>query len=293
MNDSLDVTQVIIDTINNIFSSLFSSVDNNLYSILDNITFVDESILSTSYFKSLFGTSASNGILLIANSLILGFLIYYCIKLLLANFGIGQVERPTSFIFKLLFFGIFMNGSLFICDRLLFFNSIISNAVLELGSNLFNTEINFSNVVNLMNSIVHIEENNLNIFSIDGILKSITSIGFLNLSFTYSIRYIMIKAFVFISPFAFLSLCTQSTSSFFRAWFKCFLSLLFIQIFIAFILVITFSIEFNINSLFSKLLICGCIFSLIKANSFIKEFIGGLSTDFSSGLYGLKQIMKG
>ena len=41
MENSTDITQIIIDTINSIFETLFSSIDNNLYSILDDITFID------------------------------------------------------------------------------------------------------------------------------------------------------------------------------------------------------------------------------------------------------------
>ena len=77
MENSLDITQVIIDTINTIFETLFSSIDNSLYSILDEITFIDSSILQDKNFENLFGTSSANGILLIANSFLLAFILYY------------------------------------------------------------------------------------------------------------------------------------------------------------------------------------------------------------------------
>ena len=51
---SINYSQIIIDTINELFSSLFSSIDNSIYSLLDTITFIDESILSNNLFdKSL------------------------------------------------------------------------------------------------------------------------------------------------------------------------------------------------------------------------------------------------
>ena len=40
-----NITQTIISTINTLLSSLFSSIDNNLYSILDDIVFIDTDIL--------------------------------------------------------------------------------------------------------------------------------------------------------------------------------------------------------------------------------------------------------
>ena len=41
-----NITQIIIDTINNIFETLFSSIDNNLYNVLDDITFISSDILN-------------------------------------------------------------------------------------------------------------------------------------------------------------------------------------------------------------------------------------------------------
>ncbi len=102
----------------------------------------------------------------------------------------------------------------------------------------------------------------------------------------------MIKVFVLISPFAFLSLSVSSTSGFFRAWIKCFVSLLLVQILIALILLIIFSIDFSSSNIFSKFLICGSIFALLKANSYVREFMGGINTDLSSGFNGIKSFIK-
>lgn len=292
MEEEVNITEVIINAINSIFQTIFSSIDNNLYSILDDITFINTDILNGSYFRNIFGTSTTNGILLIANSLILGFLLYYCTKLLLSNFLITQVERPTSFIFKLIIYGICMNASIFICEQFIFFSSCLSSSIQELGGNLFNTSLSFSNLVYKLNTMIQIEENSFTIFSIDGLLKSVISISFLNLTFSYAIRYIMIKVFILISPFAFLSLSTSSTSSFFKAWVKCFISLILVQILVALVLLIIFSIDFSSSNIFSKFLISGAIFALLKANSYVKEFMGGISTDLTNGFNGIKSFIK-
>ena len=289
---SANITKIIIDTINTIFSSIFSSIDNNLYSILDNITFIDTDIMHSSYFNTIFGTSTSNGILLIANSLIAGFVLYYCIKLMLSNLGICEVQTPISFIFKIIFFAICMNSSFFICEQIIFLNDALSSSLIGIGKDVFDVSLGFSSLVDKLNSIIYIEENSLNIFSIDGILKSVISVSFLNLAFSYSIRYIMIKVLILISPFAILCLCIPNSARFFKSWFMCFLSMLFLQDLIAIILLIIFSLDFKVYSLFSKLLICGGVFCLIKANPYVKEFMGGLSTDFVSSMHGLKNIKK-
>ena len=82
-----NITQTIIDTINNIFNTLFSSIDNNLYSILDKLLFINEDILKQSFLQNLLGTSLSKSLLIIANSLIFGFSLYYCFKLLFSHYS--------------------------------------------------------------------------------------------------------------------------------------------------------------------------------------------------------------
>ncbi len=92
-----------MSTISGIFSSLFSSIDGSVYSALDSISFIDTSILSSPYLKNLFGINSSTGILLIANSLLIGFLLYYTVRHLLSNFSIGQSQNPYQFFIKIIF----------------------------------------------------------------------------------------------------------------------------------------------------------------------------------------------
>ena len=97
--DSSQISSIISATINEMFYKVFSSVDNSLYSDLDNFTFINTDILNDKYFTDIFGLSSRNGILLIANSLVFGYLLYYAFKLLLSYLGVTQVERPRSICF--------------------------------------------------------------------------------------------------------------------------------------------------------------------------------------------------
>lgn len=286
--DTSNVSNVIISTINNIFSQIFSSIDNDIYVVLDDFTFINSDILNDNYFSKLFGSSSKNGILLICNALVFGFLLYYSFKLIFSHLGITETESPTKFIFKLIIFGICMNFSLFICEQIIYINSLFSNALRQVGENLYNFEISFSTLVQKLNSIISIDKDSLNILSLDGILKTLISFGMLSLVLTYSVRYILVKVFVLISPFAFLSLCTKATSIFFRSWFKSLLSLLLIQDFVAIVLLLIFSLDLSPTNLFSKFILIASIFILTKSNTYIKEIIGGISTDFSMGINNLK-----
>ncbi len=287
MESSTNITQTIIDTINSIFETLFASIDNNLYSVLDQITFVNSDILNDQNFEKLFGTSTSNGILLIANSLLLGFIIYYAFKYLMSHITYHKVDSPFSFIIKIVLFGICMNFSFFIVQMILDLNSNISLAIRSLGENLFGKEISFSELINTINTNVAVDTNSLNIFSVDGLIKSTLSLSLLSLVFSYSLRYIMIKVFVLLAPFAFISLNLDSTSWFFKSWLKNLFSLLFIQIIVSLVLLILFSLDYSETNLFNKFVYVGGVYALIRANTFVRQFIGGISTEVSQSVKSL------
>ena len=287
-----NITQIIIDTINTILGNLFGSIDNNLYSLLDDITFVNSSILQDKNFENIFGTSTSNGILLIANSLLLGIILYFAIKFLLSHFTFSQIERPHSFLIKLIICGICMNFSYFLLREFLDIFSYITLAIRGLGETLFNKNICFSELILNINNNISINNSSIDIFSLDGIIKSLISFSLLNLVFSYSFRYVLIKVFVLITPFAILSNSLNSTSWFFKSWFKNLFSLLFIQIIVSIILLILFSMDYSSTNLFSKFIYIGGLYALIKANSFVKDFIGGVSTDFSQNVGNFSNLLK-
>lgn len=284
----------IISTISSLFSNLFSSIDSSLYKSLDNIAFIDQKIFSSHYFLKLFGNNPSTGFLLIANSLLIGFVLYYAITYLLSSLNIIQnkIQNPYQFFFKILIAGLLMNSSLFICEGLISINSLLSNSIRSLGSDILNANISFSELIKQLNAVIFIEQNYSNIFTIDGILKLVFSFSFFNITFSYSIRYIMIQVFILISPIAFLTISNQSTSIFFKSWLKSFLALLLVEILSSIILIVMFSITYSSNNITSKLLLIGALFALIKSNSYIRDFIGGINTDISDNMYILKSFIK-
>lgn len=286
MEQNSNMSQTVIDTINTIFTNLFNSIDKNLYEVLDDLTFINSNILNDKYFGKIFGTSASNGLLLVANSLLIGFIIYFAAKYLSSNFTFSKIENPVQFIFKLVIFGIAMNSSYFIIGQVLDINSNISGAIRSIGEDLFNKNICFSNLIESINKNLDISENNLDVFSVDGIIKGTTIISLVNLVSVYAVRYIMIKIFVLLSPFAILSLCMENTSWFFKLWSRNIFCLLLIQIIVSLILLILFSIDYNSKELIVKFIYVGGIYSLIRANLFVREFMmgAGISTEVQNGI---------
>lgn len=289
--ENSNLTTSIIETINSIFETLFSSIDTTIYSVLDELTFIDKNILNNSIFQKIFGSTGNNGLLVIANSLLVGFSLYYAIRLIYSYYMNLQIERPYQFIFKLLIFGIVMNCSYFICNQFIQINSFISDAIRTVGSNIFGHDISFSELINKLNYL-SIKENEFNIFSFDGLIKSFISISLFNLIFSYSLRYILVKVFILITPFAILSLINDSTSWFFKTWLRTVLSLLFQQSLVSIILLIIFSFNFSSNNIISQLMCIGGIYALVRANSYIRSLIGGISTDVSNNFNISSKFLK-
>jgi hypothetical protein len=286
--EKINLTETILNSINELFSKTFSSIDNTIYSTLDYLTFISPDILKNESFEKILGSSISEGILLICNSLILGIIIYYSINYLISHLTYSQIDSPKQFVFKALIFIAIMNSSLWICEQIINIIYIITSSISEIGINIFNKPITFSSFIDSINQNLYTSGEILNIFSFDGIIKSFTSFGLINLVFTYSLRYIMIQIFILLSPFAFLSLLTNSSEWFFKVWIKSFLSLLLVQILVSLILLLSFSVELHLNSNISKLIYIGIIYALIRANSYIKELFGGITTTVSSGISGFQ-----
>ena len=286
------ITQTIITTINTLFSSLFSSIDNNVYSILDDIIFIKPDILNDNFMSKFLGTSSTSGLILIANSLLIGFSLFYIIRYAYSHYLSTETEQPFQFIFKLFIYTILANSSYFIMEQIININSLISLAIREVGENIFNCNISFSELILRLNNVITTDSNSLNLFSLEGLLKSFVSINLLNLLFTYSLRYVILKVFILITPFSFITLINSSTSWFFKAWFKSVLSLLLLQSFVSLILLVIFSTDFSSLNLFSKVICIGSIYALTKANSYIRELIGGISTEVSSNFSSLRYLIK-
>lgn len=292
MENNAEVTTNIINTINTIFENLFSSIDSNLYNVLDDIVFINKDILNDKYFSKLFGTSTANGILLIANSLLIGVLLYYSAKYIFSNFTYEKIENPFQFIFKCMFFGIFMNCSFFIIEQILDLNNIICSLIKGIGEDLWGKNICFEGLIIEINENLSVNKNNIDIFTLDGLIKGTLTISLLNLVFSYSLRYVLIKLFILLSPFAFLSLILNNTSHFFKSWYRSLFSLLFIQFIVSIVLLLLFSMDYSKENLINKFIYIGGIYALIRANSIVRELFGGISTTIQTGISNLKSFSK-
>lgn len=282
-----EVVDLIITTINTIFSNLFASIDNSIYASLDNITFIGSDVINNSFFEKLLGANGKSGLIYITDALLLAICIYYVVRLFYSNYMEISVERPSQFLFKLLVFALFVNFSYFLCEQILNINYLLSSSIQEVGKNVLGCDITFAELISRLNSKVSFDGASLDIFSLDGLIKSFISVGLVNLLLAYSIRNILVQIFVLFSPFAILSLINSSTSWLFRSWAKCLFSLLVLQHFIPLVIMIIFFIDGSNNILF----VAG-IYSLIHINTYVREMFGGVSIEFSNRASNLLSYLK-
>jgi len=284
----VDITQAILETINSLCQSLIDSINNSIFSLIDDLIFIDKSIVKDNFIEKIFGSS--NGLLVLANSLVLAFILYYGIKRFTAYYTGTEQESIHKFIIKAIIVVTFMNFSLSICEYILDINYTLSDVICEIGKKNLGIEISFSA---LINNFSNLSKSKFNIFSMDGLLTSTLSLSSFSLVIIFVIRNIIIKLLIYLSPFSFLCLLTKQTSGIFKGWLKSFISILFVQFIVALILLFPFSIIKERGSdVLSELMIIGSISILLKSNQLVREFINGtgISTDFNSGISGVKAL---
>ena len=291
VTQTINVGEIILDTINSLCNSLFSSIDESILPELDNLIFLNSDATRTTYMERIFGDSFETGLLTIANSLLVAFVLYYAIKRFTAFYSGTSVENPYQFLVKAVVLAILTMFSLTICTSVLNFTYEVTEFILKKKKKMFGTSISFSSLIMKLSGP---SKSQFNLFSFDGILKGMLSISSFSLIITFAFRYIITKVLILLSPFAILCLMNKSTYGIFKGWLKSFASLLLVQVIVALILLLPFAIlKDNPDSVFNKFLLIGSVYALLKSNQFVKEFINGtgISTDFASGFSGLRSII--
>lgn len=275
-----EVFDLIYNTINELFSNLFSSIDNNLYSLLDDIVFLDSKTVITSSIENIFFSDKFN-LLILANILVGCVITYKVISIVISIYTNKEASSPFLYIVKSVIIIIIMNNCLFICEQIIEINSYVTTYLIELGEHLFKKTISFLTFANEINTYIS-SSNTFDLFSLDGVIKSMVTLGSITLLVSYIIRFILIKLLILCSPFVFLCLLQENLKPYFNNWLKYFISLLLTQNIVCIVLYIPYILEFN-NDTYSKFLIICTITILYKLNSYIKEFMGGFSTDSNIG----------
>ena len=289
--DYTEFSSILNDSLSSLINNLLVSIDNNIFVALDELVFIDSKMCDETYFTSL--VTQRFNLTILCKSLLFGFLLYYAIGYLISWLTCSNFQKPASFIIKLFFSALFIHFSSYICEFLINFFDILTDIVREFGVMLFSTKLSFVVVYSKLQEVFLADVfPPFRFFSLDGFLKVFTSFGFISLLFTYSVRFIFIKILIIFSPFAFLSICLDQSKWIFKIWIKNLIGQLFVQVFVCGILLIIFSFQTTANPTITKLLYLASLACLIKANSFVREFTSGFTSDITTSISSFKSYFQ-
>ena len=290
MEYSSNFTTLVNNLVSELVNSLLTSVDSNVFSVLDELAFIRGSTIFDKYFLNFFTKQSS--IVALAEALIFGILIYYSISYLFSFFTCSNFQKPHSFLFKLVLSAILIHFSLQICEKILDAFYLLSDILKTIGSSILSMQLSFSLLYEKFSVVFNFDTTGFYaFFTFEGLLKSFLSFMFVNLLFTYAVRFVFVKILVLLSPFAFLSLALDQSTWIFKIWLKNLISQLFTQLIVCLVLLIIFSFTSFANPIITKLLYVASIICLMKVSSFVKDFSSGFTSDISSSLSSIKNLV--
>lgn len=95
-NPTVNIANIIIQTINTLISNTFASIDNALYNILDDLVFINHNILNNENLRNIMGSNNSGGLITVANSLISRFFNILCFIIFNITFYIFTSSKTRA-----------------------------------------------------------------------------------------------------------------------------------------------------------------------------------------------------
>ncbi len=264
----------LLESLNVLIEKFLNSIEGQVFDILDKITLVGPEILKNEPLKHIFFESKINGIIVIANALILFYACYYIFTRILSMYNGAEVESVNNFVFKIIIIVLLVNNSYYICDEILTINSTFCESVDNFSKEIVKHEVNFTEFKNEIVSLKSvIEGDNL---TIEGIIKSMLAFGSMSMLVTFSIRYVTIILLIIITPIALVCLVSNVSRGITKMWGKLLFVNLIMQIFVKIILIIPLAYKDKDTELY-KIILLGSMYILYKSNSFIRELTSQIS----------------
>lgn len=266
----------IITNLNYLLEKVFKSIEGEIFKTLDKLTTIGPEILKEEPLKNIVFENKVNGLVIIANTLILFFVIYYVFKQLIGIYNGNKIESIYVFIIRIIIVCIIVNFSYYICEEILNIFGILGESIDTYASDVINKKVTFEN---LKDSIINIENIiNTDLVSLDGIIKGIISFGSVSILISFSVRYVTVIFLIIISPLAFVCLSSNLTSGIFNMWVKMLIVNLTVQIGIKLLIFIPLAYK-NQNDIIYKIILVGTISLIYKFNIFIKELLARISNE--------------
>lgn len=274
-------TTNIIESINVVSEKIFKEVEGKIYSLLDKILIITPDILKKEPLKNLFFENKQSGIIMVASSLILFFIVYFAFLKLSSMYTGSESENTFKFIIRLVISSILMSTSFYICYEMLNINHLFTEIIRSVCKEAIGREVSFNN---LRETITNLQKYMSNDFiSIDGMIKGLISFGAISLVLNFSIRYATIIFLILVSPIAFILSSSNITFGIFKSWFKLFVLNLLTQSVVIIILAIPLAFK-KLDDMMFKIVLVGSIYILYRLNNFIKDLFGNMYQEFSPSI---------
>ena len=150
--ETIDIGKEILNTINALCNSLFQSINKNVFPQLDSLIFLDDDVTKTTHLKEIMGTDFSHGLLVIAECLLVAFIIYYAVRRFTSVYSGKDIESPAQFFIKAVVIGIITAYSFNICSSVLSTTHEVTESICGIGKTKLNQTISFSSLIEKLSS---------------------------------------------------------------------------------------------------------------------------------------------
>ena len=269
----MEVTNI-INAINIISEKVFKSVEGEVFKGIDELLIINHEILRKEPLKTLFITNDDKGVIVLAMSFVIFFMVYYIISRMIAMYNGENTENIFKYMLRIIVCVICSASSLFILEQILNINGLLTQCLASIGKDLTGEEICF---ISLRELVLNLDEYmSKEALSIDGIIKGIISFGSTTILITFAIRYVTIIFLSIVSPIAIMFAASSATYGIFKSWVNMFVGNLFIQNVVVIILMIPLAVK-EVDSDLFEIILVGSIYLLYRINNFSKEFLGDIS----------------
>lgn len=264
----------IISTINTVAEKIFSSVEGQLYPLLDKIVIITPSILKQEPLKNMFIEDKAIAMTLVATSFITFFVLYFAFSRIVSMYSGEETENLWKNIIQIILFAILTSTSYYICKEILNINHLFTEVVKSALEDVTENKITFENLKEVIKELD--EYMSSDFISIDGMIKGLISFGTVSLVLNFSIRYVTIIFLLLISPIAFMMGASQLTRGLLNTWLKLLITNLLTQV--VTIVIISIPLAFrSIDSITFKIVLVGTIYMLYKINNLTRELFTNIT----------------
>lgn len=257
----------ILNSINEIFGKLYSSIINDGFELLDKITVIDSKILNINTLKVFKDNIDSINAIVI--SLLGGICIFFILKYIISLYSDTYVLNIYYLIIRTVIVCIISTNSMYICSTILDIHSELHQGTKKCLENISKEDIEYKFLKEKISTLEDFFKS-ANKVGIKGIKDSILCTYIILLIVNFSCRYIVIILCVILSPFFLMFLINNKTLKYSILWFKTFIKALLLETIN--LIIIFIPITSSKDKELYPVILLGSMFVMYKVNKRLGDF---------------------